>query len=517
MQRLKNSQWGEALRTRILKAGTIGWFRILNKEINEDEPRYRHVDYKREDRDLAKAAKKDNWFKSSKLPADKQANAVLIVDASPGGEVKSIFEKEIAKSTLNIRVVERPGMKQQFIAMATNENPKPKCPPSTCLICDTEKGGYCRAKEVVYEVGCKECECKYDGQTGRNGKTRALEHQAKAKSQDPKVRETSFMARHQDEDHDGKDPGWNMKIIDRCPKELLKRLLIESSNIINRDKQLSLNSKIEMAKSNLVQVNFISDSKQGRINQTIIKQALEDKRNTKKATKPQPNAPPTKPESTESTTKDTPPSKQHQAETPPKTKENDPMIHTQPPNKSLTALNKETPIKPTITPKITIQPNQTKPVTTPITKPSFSPTTTPEPTKLPTQTTPTILQMKTPTIKTSNHPPTQTQSITPKPKVSHLIHQFEQIAQTSTPTNTPMRTKPIEKPTPNTQPTKPFNTPKRPYKNTQKTPNQKTPKSQRKAPKTPKTPQTTNTPTTKPPNTMLDYYKYNRKKPPDQQ
>ena len=177
MQRLFNSGWGEALRIRILKSGIIGWCKILNKEFNDGVPRYRHVNYNRAERDQAKQAKKDNWFKSKNLPAD-QAKSVLIVDASPEGEIKAIFEEEIAKSNLKIRVIERPGMKHQLITMATNENKKPKCPPDTCLVCDTEKGGNCRSKEVVYEIACKSCNSK-------NPKTITQRHKIQQQNKQP--------------------------------------------------------------------------------------------------------------------------------------------------------------------------------------------------------------------------------------------------------------------------------------------------------------------------------------------
>ena len=274
MQRLFNSGWDEAMRTRVLKAGIVGWCKILNKEFNEGIPRYRHVTFNRAERDRAKQAKKDNWFKSKNMPEDQQAKSVLIVDASPGGEIKAIFEEEIAKTNLKIRVIERPGSKHQFITMATNENKKPKCLPETCLVCDTEKGGYCRAKEVVYEIACKSCKCVYNGQTGRNAKTRALEHQAKAKSNNPKTQQSSFMYKHQHEDHEGEDQGWNMKVLDRCPKDPLTRLLKESYNISNVEAQYNLNSRVEMAQSNLIRVNFISDSKKEKEDKIKIQQAL---------------------------------------------------------------------------------------------------------------------------------------------------------------------------------------------------------------------------------------------------
>ena len=92
-----------------------------------------------------------------------------------------ILSFNIAKSNLNIRVIEHPDQKHQFITMATNENLKPKCIPNTCLVYDTKKSGNCRSKEVVYIVACKGCKSIYNGQTGHNAKTRALEHLPKAK------------------------------------------------------------------------------------------------------------------------------------------------------------------------------------------------------------------------------------------------------------------------------------------------------------------------------------------------
>ena len=102
----------------------------------------------------------------------------MIVDASPEGEIKAIFEEEIAKSNLKIRVIERPGMKHQFITMVTNENKKSKCPPDTCLVCDTEKGGNCRSKEVVYEIACKSCNSK-------NPKTITQRHKIQQQNKQP--------------------------------------------------------------------------------------------------------------------------------------------------------------------------------------------------------------------------------------------------------------------------------------------------------------------------------------------
>jgi hypothetical protein len=119
MQRMKNSSWPEQIRLRVLKAGIVGWCRILSKEINMNEPRYRSVDYKKDERQQAKKDKKENWFKSPKLPPELQPNSVLIIDASPGSQVLKIFENEIKKTKLKIRCIERPGPKIQYTAVST--------------------------------------------------------------------------------------------------------------------------------------------------------------------------------------------------------------------------------------------------------------------------------------------------------------------------------------------------------------------------------------------------------------
>ena len=275
MQRLKNSNWPEGLRLRILKSGICGWFKILTKELVEGVPRYRHINFNKEAREKAKIESKNNWFKSKTLADEDQPEAVLIIDSTPNSEIKTIFEEELKKSSLKIRVIERPGPKVQFTAMATNANPREKCQPGECMICDTKGGGNCRSKEITYEITCKGCKSGYDGQSGRNGFTRGREHKKLASSEDPKVREKSFMYRHKMDDHKGDDLGWEMKVLNKFPKKPLDRLVEESQNIIRRPKELSLNSKTEYAKSSLVQVRFISDTKQEKLDKLTAKKAIE--------------------------------------------------------------------------------------------------------------------------------------------------------------------------------------------------------------------------------------------------
>lgn len=67
---------------------------------------------------------------------------------------------------------------------------------------------------------------------------------------------------------------WEMKVLGRFPKDPLKRLIKESLNISQADQTMSLNNKVEMAKSNLVQVSFISDHKKDQMEQKAIAKAI---------------------------------------------------------------------------------------------------------------------------------------------------------------------------------------------------------------------------------------------------
>ena len=301
MQRMKNSGWHAGYRKRVLKAGLTGWYKIVEKELNEKIPRYRHHDYKKDERAKAKEAKKRTWFKPRNKNKNKHETemitateedlqGVLIIDATPDEEIKTMMEAAIADSILDIRVVERPGPKHQDAMIATNNNPKTKCEQvETCLICQTEKGGDCRKKEIVYELLCAECKPNapvgYDGQSARNGFSRGLEHLKKPNSTKPEELEKSVIWRHQQDKHDGQEVQWEMKIHKAFQKQPLDRMICEARRINARPKEHSLNSKHEHAKSGMVKLKFTSDIKEAKEIRELAKTKIEEDRAKWKKTK----------------------------------------------------------------------------------------------------------------------------------------------------------------------------------------------------------------------------------------
>ena len=268
-QRMKNSGWDESSRIRVIKQGIVGWMRILSREHFLGEPRFRHFDYNREARDKKKMDKKNNWFKNSE---NDDTEAVLMIDATPNSELKTIIDNEIKSTKLKIRVIERPGPKHQFTMLATNSNSRPKCEKS-CLVCETKNGGNCRTKGVVYELLCEACKAGYDGQTGRNALSRGREHVAKSNTNDINEKEKSVIYRHERDSHDGQKMKWNMKVVRSFNKKPLDRKICESLRIDARPIEHSLNSKHEYAQSGIIRVSFESEITKAKKEKMIIKEA----------------------------------------------------------------------------------------------------------------------------------------------------------------------------------------------------------------------------------------------------
>ena len=191
-----------------------------------------------------------------------------------------MIEGVINESTIKMRVIERPGPKHQDTMIATNANEKQKCEKiNTCLVCNTDKGGDCRKKEVVYEITCKTCKPKmiygYDGQTGRNAYTRGKEHVDSEKATKPSEQEKSMMWRHQQSVHNGEKAEWEMKVHKAFQKQPLDRLICEARRIRARPPETSLNSKHEFAKSGMIRVAFTSDIKEAKELNEKVKEQVE--------------------------------------------------------------------------------------------------------------------------------------------------------------------------------------------------------------------------------------------------
>ena len=158
---------------------------------------------------------------------------------------------------------EKEGTKFTFIEMGgrtlkrelqkSNPTATPGCDKPDCACCKEErgKGGQCHKNNVNYKVTCKLCplgkEAVYYGETSRNVYIRMTEHN-RAKG------EESFMKRHLEEAHRGREGNFEAKVT-KTNKSCLSRQVREGVQIsLHNHRQPILNSKSEWHQPSLYSI-----------------------------------------------------------------------------------------------------------------------------------------------------------------------------------------------------------------------------------------------------------------------
>ena len=91
------------------------------------------------------------------------------------------------------------------------------------------------------------CMSKYIGESHNNFMTRSTEHKSKFNSKDQKVKDGSFIYKHQVEKHDGNEPNMKMKV-EKTFRDNLTRQITESVYIYRTEEQTEyelMNTKSE--------------------------------------------------------------------------------------------------------------------------------------------------------------------------------------------------------------------------------------------------------------------------------
>ena len=125
-------------------------------------PLYRAKTWNRKQRANNKQKKKTEWHKNER----NQNKSVLFVPATKNSELRNIYEREVKKSGLNIKIVERSGKKLKDTLQKSYPFPREKCEDQEkCLICQNNGKGNCKRSNVTYEIVCNTCNSKYIGET----------------------------------------------------------------------------------------------------------------------------------------------------------------------------------------------------------------------------------------------------------------------------------------------------------------------------------------------------------------
>ena len=181
MKKLHTSGYDQNYRIEILKSILTGWKNILKKAETGERPLHRSKEFEKQERKSVKDSKKLNWFK------ERDGNAfdsVIMIPATPQGELKQIIQAKAKEANLKIKVVEKSGAKLgAYLQKYDKTKSKNLCQEKNCMICQhsTKNNRKCRTPSLVYKISCIECEksgvtANYYGESSFNGYTRGVQH-----------------------------------------------------------------------------------------------------------------------------------------------------------------------------------------------------------------------------------------------------------------------------------------------------------------------------------------------------
>ena len=226
----------------------VNALRIFDKMVLEDSqgvrPLHRPKKWQEKERSDSKRKKKNSWSTKGGCIAP------IFVPATPNGELakemKALADVE-AIPGMKFKIIESGGRTVKQEVQRSNPTATPGCDHGDCLACvdGRGKGGNCQKSNVQYEMECLLCPpgegAAYIGETSRNLYTRGKEHLQKYQSL--KRNKDSFMMKHQDEKHAGREAMFRAKVTGTF-RDCLSRQVSEGVYIRRSDKQV-LNSKSE--------------------------------------------------------------------------------------------------------------------------------------------------------------------------------------------------------------------------------------------------------------------------------
>ena len=197
---------------------------------------YRNRGWKYIERRKEKVTGKNDWYGNY--------DAVMFIPATPKSELKRIYDEEIKKRKIKIRVIEKSGTKIKDVLQKKEIGEGRQC-GEDCFVCTTSHKGDCMASGITYRIECdflhQEGIYEYNGKTMRNGYSRGAEHLTKLN----KKAEDSALWKHCVKDHDSQMQDFSMSVRDRCKDDPTLLQITEATRINNVDQTLSMNSRNE--------------------------------------------------------------------------------------------------------------------------------------------------------------------------------------------------------------------------------------------------------------------------------
>ena len=235
-KRMQASGYNKEFRYNVVRSAFSAYEKIRSEAENNIKPMYRGKKWRYVERRKYKINKRYSWYGDY--------DAVIFLPYTPKSELKRIYDEEIKKREMKIRVVERSGVKIKDYLQKKDISGVKQC-DKDCFVCSSSKKGDCMASSITYKIECEfahpEGIYEYNGKTTKNAYSRGGEH---LKDLDKKTKD-SLLWKHCRDKHNGETQKFSMSVMDKCRNDPTLLQITEAIRIGKVDETLSMNSRNE--------------------------------------------------------------------------------------------------------------------------------------------------------------------------------------------------------------------------------------------------------------------------------
>ena len=237
-RKMQYSGYDQAFRYTVAKSAINAYKTIRDNEERGFRPMHRPKTWRRTERIIEKEEKKKTWYKQGGF------DTVLFVPTTPDGELRKMYEREIRRSGIRMKVVEKTGRTLKSQLQTSNPFRETNCGRRDCFVCTTFGQGNCNTESITYRIDCSsECEKGvYKGETAYNAYTRGKEHMSRLAARDLN---NSPLWRHCLEQHGGETQTFLMSVTGTYRNDTMLRQITEAVQINNTNPGERMNDRSE--------------------------------------------------------------------------------------------------------------------------------------------------------------------------------------------------------------------------------------------------------------------------------
>ena len=227
MKKMQYSGYSCSFRFDVVKSALNAMKIIREKEELGIRPINRPKEWKRQEREKEKELKKREWYRKGGF------DSVLFVPSTPAGKLKGMYQREINRSGLRIKVVEKTGSTLKDELQSSNPFRPAQCGREQCFVCSSGGKGNCDSEGITYEIKCQgECTRKnvYKGESADSAYTRGDKHRSDLNARNVT---NSPLWRHCRNIHDGVMQDFRMTVTGTFRNDAMLRQITEAVQIEN--------------------------------------------------------------------------------------------------------------------------------------------------------------------------------------------------------------------------------------------------------------------------------------------